>query len=463
MDHPPRPSTASAPGPAENAPESKSRARNEYFGYGFGPDAPSRYLPFPATAKITAVELLAFLPNSIHCADVVYRLITNGATPTQVCAIVNTYRKLPKEWPQASCRQSIYKTMDQGGYKDWRLQTHGSFHRERKSTWDDADLNVAGFSPPSGNVEIPPTDILFKKLAIDLSCMPQGHDALDLTRMVEYCVQNPHEPWFYPRDYDKVLQLVGGAATVRKEHSDGAASQRWAGIKPSLSQDASTSAPLVPVKKKKNAKRKRKTDIEEDLPVSRRQKEAVPPPKGGTPESETEHEMQELRGRPGKSVWFDDEPAVEEFAEEEEEGMEDEDIMASASRDLERTSYAAPPEDSVVPWETALANAQDEDAMDMAFFFERQAGETDAYGPYAFGGPRHKPPYRPLYRIDQPDPSDASGWAENPRWAFEQNTLYRYPHRPDAWNESPEHMELIVKIRIDRYWMSDEFAAMTDD
>ncbi|KAI4948442.1 hypothetical protein J4E91_005865 [Alternaria rosae] len=352
--------------------------------------------------------------------------------------------------------------MDQGGYKDWRLQTHDTFHEKKKSTWDDANVDVAGFSPPDdGKSKITPTEIPFKNLAIDLSCMPQGHDALDLTRTVEYCVQNPHEPWFYPRDYNKVLQLVGGAATVRKEHSDGDASKRWAGVKPPLSQGAPASAPLVQNQKKKNAKRKKKSDMEEDLPEPRRQKGTVAQLKGTTPESETEYEMHELRGKPRKSVWFDEEPVVEEFVEEEEE--EEEDIMVSASRDLERTSYATPPEDSVVPWETALADAQDEDAMNMAFFFERQVGETDPYSPYAFSGPRHKPPYRPLYRIDLPDPSDASGWAENLRWAFEQNTLYRYPYRPDAWNESPEHMELIVQIRIDRYWMSDEYAAMIDD
>jgi hypothetical protein len=390
---------------------------------------------------------------------VVYRLTTNGVLPNVLWAIANTYRKLPKEWTQGSCRQSINRTMDKAGYKNWRLTTQGDFNQEKKSTWDDANLDVAGFLPPGGGTSNTPTDIPFKSLAVDLRSMPQGHDALDLTRMVEYCAQNPHEPWFYPRDYDRVLQLVGGAATVIPNHSDGEASKRWTGVKPPPATGPLPKGPAVADKKKRESKRKRTSGADEDMVAFRRRKENVAPSTGETPVSETEQEPQEPRPRPRKTVRIEEELETEENVEEESE----EDIMVSASRQLARTAYAAPPEDSVVPWETALAMSLDYDAMNMTFESQGQVGETDPYSAYAFGGPRHAPPYRPLYRIGLPDPSDMSGWAENLRWAFEQNTFYRYPDRADAWNESSEHMELIVQIRIDRYWMSEEFEAQIED
>lgn len=62
----------------------------------------------------------------------------------------------------------------------------------------------------------PVGNIPFKNLAVELRREPQRDDALDLTRMVRYCMQSPHEPWFYPRDCDAVLRVVDGAASVRR-------------------------------------------------------------------------------------------------------------------------------------------------------------------------------------------------------------------------------------------------------
>ncbi|KAF7447450.1 hypothetical protein Ptr902_12129 [Pyrenophora tritici-repentis] len=103
------------------------------------------------------------------------------------------------------------------------------------------------------------------------------------------------------------------------------------------------------------------------------------------------------------------------------------------------------------------------EALNNTFLREGQVGEDDPYSAYAFGGPRHTPPFRRLYLIQQPDPAGNSGWAENLRWAFVQNTLYRDPYRPDAWNESPEHMEQIVQIRRELCWMSEEYQEQLDE
>ena len=121
------------------------------------------------------------------------------------------------------------------------------------------------------------------------------------------------------------------------------------------------------------------------------------------------------------------------------------------------SSYVSPPQSAITPLlEGTWAFLSHDAALTLALHREGQVDETDAYSVYAFGGPRSTPPYRQLYRIEQPHPGDCSGWAENLRWVFERNTLFRLPHRPDAWNESPEHMERIVEIRREKGWMSEE-------
>jgi hypothetical protein len=58
-------------------------------------------------------------------------------------------------------------------------------------------------------------------------------------------MQSPHEPWFYPRNYSEVLRVVGGAAPVRREHSDREAFKPWTGVSPPPPLSASTNALLA--------------------------------------------------------------------------------------------------------------------------------------------------------------------------------------------------------------------------
>ncbi|KAG9195161.1 hypothetical protein G6011_00281 [Alternaria panax] len=438
-------------------PQPRAKPRNEHRGYGLGPRAPSRYLLFPAHANVTAVELLAYLPNGVHCADIVYRLITNGASPHLLWSIVNTHRDLLVEWNQNSCRQGIYEAMHRGGYKNWRFKAHQTFHESRELTWDANNLDVTGYSTsgPGGAKRTPSGDIPFKNLAVDMRHEPQGYDALDFTRVVKYCANNPYEPWFYPRDYDAVLRLVGGAAPVRHEHSDREVFRRWTGVSPPPPLSASTNALLVVDKRDTEHKRKRLSNIVVDMPRSKKQKRtdtmpSAAPSMCGTPASWIQKENMRPRNRTKRTLRIEEEPMFEEIAG-------DEDVMIQASQYLQATAYVAPPENAILPWKKALE--LDDGTIDLAFASEGRVGETDPYSAYAFGSPRHTPPYRQLYRIELPDPADVSEWAENLRWTFAQNTLFRYPCRPDAWNESPEHVERIVHVRRNQGWASEEFLA----
>ncbi|RAR11786.1 hypothetical protein DDE83_004383 [Stemphylium lycopersici] len=423
------------------------RQRSEYRGYGFGPNAPSRKIPFPAHANMTAVELLSFLPNSTHSPDVVYRLVTNGATFHLLRVIVNTQRHLLIEWSHNCCRQSVYDTMNRGGYKGWRIGNHNTFGKNRMPTWDPANLEVAGLLPPgrSRNKEGSANEIPFKDLAVDVQCMPEGDDALDLTRMVLYCVKNPEEPWLYPRDWSALLNSLGGPAAIRREHTDREAFRRWGDILPPHARNAPPD-PWWPATQEKQGIKRTADGWGEGNPAISTQKRGTILGlnsligKSLIPETQ---QQKRPRGRPRKSTRIDEETTV---------GSQDE-CIAEANAVAQPTVYVAPPKNATKDFETAL---DPDKAIKRAFLRESQARKVDPYSAYAFGGPRHAPPFRQLHRIEQPDPEDNSGWAENLRWAFEQVTLFRYPHRPDAWNESPEHMERIVEIRREQCWMSEE-------
>ena len=195
----------------------------------FGGAAPSSTIPFPRNANMTAVEILAFLPNSIDCADVVYRLVSNGGSRKSIHAIINTHRVSQTGWSLNWCGEAMYKTMARAGYDNWTITKHDQWHDQQKDTWDGGKLDVGDLRTTSDE---PAGDVSFSRLAEDVKAMPEGDDALDLTRMVQYCLQNAEDGWLYPRDYKELLRSIGGPAQVKKENVDGAVLKRWERKKP---------------------------------------------------------------------------------------------------------------------------------------------------------------------------------------------------------------------------------------
>jgi hypothetical protein len=98
------------------------------------------------------------------------------------------------------------------------------------------------------------------------------------------------------------------------------------------------------------------------------------------------------------------------------------------------------------------------------YAFETQPSHTtnDHFDAYAFGsGPRLCAPFRPLHLITVKNLKcdDLSGWAENLRWAAEQNSTFG----ETGWTECPEHMEQIAEIRQRQTWASAELAIVIMD
>lgn len=152
-------------------------------------------------------------------------MISNGGTRKTIHAIINTYRNFEAEWSTNCCGETMYRTMEKAGYKDWTVTKHGLWHNERGISWDPQRLDVGDLRMPSVSVAV--GYVSFRSLAKNMRRMPEGDDALDLTRMVRYCVQNSEEGWRYPNDYEELLDLLGGPAKAREPNADGAVFRRW--------------------------------------------------------------------------------------------------------------------------------------------------------------------------------------------------------------------------------------------
>jgi hypothetical protein len=210
-------------------------------------DAPPSTLPFP-TANLTLVELLTFLPQSLKTWPVIDRLITAGATTSLLTRIINEHRHMPHG---AISNNSVYRmmrgSMDKRGkidarYANWSVKKHTSV--VPPTAFEPASISVAGFEAP-GRDDGAVMCIRLRDLAQGVSVMPQGDDALDLTRCVAYALRYSAEDWTYPDDMTFVLGLLeeAGPWAVREENWDRSAIARFSGV---------------------DAKRKRRAEGEED-------------------------------------------------------------------------------------------------------------------------------------------------------------------------------------------------------
>jgi hypothetical protein len=200
--------------------------------------APPPGLPFPVHANLTAAELLAFLPNCLKCADVVYRFVSNNGSRRAIYTMINTFRDFEVEWSANCCGSMMYKTMKGAGFQGWNLKKHNDWHADNKAGWDENKLDVGGFQVPNKLAQ----KVSFRSLGVGLRKFPDGDDALDLTRMVRYCSEHPTDVWVYPDDYAKLLSLLGGAKEPGKENTDVAVFGRWENRNPPLPAIRPTSA-----------------------------------------------------------------------------------------------------------------------------------------------------------------------------------------------------------------------------
>ncbi|KAH7128192.1 hypothetical protein B0J11DRAFT_483896 [Dendryphion nanum] len=404
-------------------------------------DAPSPNLRYPSNAKITAAELLTFLPQCLRSADVIYRFVSNGATRGAICKIIATNRD-PNDrslkWNADSCGRTMCMTMQKAGFEKWSMQRHDEWHIANIADWDEGDIGVRGFKTPKEyNKKGSSGSILFRDLAKGVQKFPSDSDALDLTRMIDYACKHERVKWNYPEEYDALLMKIGGPKQVTEDHLDRALFNRWdkkvhtearsrtmtlararAPDRSSLTSDAASSFPTTGPK----------ADADDDSPSGRKRK--LLPAQiqrqnyvRDNPQARQSDE-QDLAG----SILRDRSPSHPDFEEY-----------------IRGKPIFNPPEQS--------DEVPTDDALKMKFEHPRDSIFQDVYDTYAFAVPWESPPYRPLYRIKGPAKNDVGWWAENIRWAAEQYEMFAIT----GWNETMEHMKEIEKHRFEQPWVSDEW------
>ncbi|RAR14124.1 hypothetical protein DDE83_002542 [Stemphylium lycopersici] len=200
-------------------------------------DAPSPWLLLPS-GNLTMAETTAFLPQAIKSFDVMDRFLFNGAFATTLAEMINHYRTMPNG---PIINNTVYRmmkgSMDNHAKKDeryekWTVTKHITI--ERPVGFDPTSVDVSSFRAPENHnarelaaaAKSSPPTLLFRDMANGVKIMPSGFDALDLTRCIEYCLQNKNEDWCYPQDFSGLVDRLGGPAAVHREHQDDAAIRR---------------------------------------------------------------------------------------------------------------------------------------------------------------------------------------------------------------------------------------------
>lgn len=198
----------------------------------FGEGSPPKNLPFP-TGNLTAAEILAYLPHWLKSIDVIDRFVTNGGKSVQIAEMINGFRELPggRQFAPNSVLKIMQAPMREYYNNDWTLKGHHRWHEDRD--WDECSLGVSTFRVPAitnpqkrtyatkkPQVSDRVREISFRDLARYVKNHPSGHDALDLTRCVKWCMERPEKDYLFPSEYGTVLALAGGPAEITHLHLD---------------------------------------------------------------------------------------------------------------------------------------------------------------------------------------------------------------------------------------------------
>ncbi|KAF2014113.1 hypothetical protein BU24DRAFT_451259 [Aaosphaeria arxii CBS 175.79] len=205
----------------------------------FGEGAPPSNLDFPR-GNLTAAEIIAYFPHWLKSVDVIQRFANNGATAKVIAQMMNRFRTFDHHisYPANSITIMMQHPMRRQ-HPQWTLGKYITFLTEaEKRAWNNLNIDVGGFRTPrithpkAGNMNhaanhpVPP--INFRDLARHIKQHPTGDDALDLTRCVQYAINNPEREWLFPRDFQRLVNRIGGPKQVSNGNLDRAVFTRYA-------------------------------------------------------------------------------------------------------------------------------------------------------------------------------------------------------------------------------------------
>ncbi|KAF2817153.1 uncharacterized protein BDZ99DRAFT_564944 [Mytilinidion resinicola] len=215
--------------------------------YDYMKSAPHKDHSLNLNISVTAVELIVLIPHSILSWPIANRLVQNGMTYKLHKYIARRHR--------AGSVLDGSASIDEIAAEDDKLYSvnsilHGYQHAMRagpdpknpmanwthsrhsmlvsNNNFDPKNVSLSGVrtrAETHSKTYRPPKSIPLESLANDVLQLPQGADAADLTRAVEFAQQYPGR-YFFPTDVEAVIRQVG-RVVVTREHTDAACIRRW--------------------------------------------------------------------------------------------------------------------------------------------------------------------------------------------------------------------------------------------
>jgi hypothetical protein len=197
-------------------------------------------LPAGPTLNFTLADLFVLLPIWFKNIQIAARALNNGVSASVHFEILRKHRALniPKAEPSRLSNiisDSYRRTMRRSDGR-WTKASHRA-----PEDWDPINMSVNNFVPDAASVSgsraklpVPLSlPIPFKDLMKDVTKLPQGPDAGDLTRAVEFAINDQKlssnggmSEWMFPTDIHTILNHIG-YTTITDDHLDASAVVRY--------------------------------------------------------------------------------------------------------------------------------------------------------------------------------------------------------------------------------------------
>lgn len=177
-------------------------------------------LPKEMPINATIVDLIAVVPQWFRNPGITWRFMNNGINAAVHFAILEQHRHLgltnaeEAERARDHISDTYRKTMRKmENFSGWTKAGHNI-----PDNWNKLNISVSGYLPESAKKigYVTPASIPFIVLAVGLKKLPQGYDAGDLSRALQFAMQNqklgehgrPTE-FMFPDDIQPILDHIG--------------------------------------------------------------------------------------------------------------------------------------------------------------------------------------------------------------------------------------------------------------
>lgn len=192
--------------------------------------------------NFTAVEIITFLPRLFEQTSMATRLVNNGMQNKVHAKILEEHR-----YHQGSGCTDFYVAGIGARYLDamrgpgWRARPKAEqdamWTRKKQkvpdaAVWNAADISMNSFIPDRikyGTHDVQPPSVPFLQLLRGVKKIPQGDDAADLTRAIEFVVDSElagGDQWIFPDHLGMILAAIG-STPIHNEHLDREIVQRY--------------------------------------------------------------------------------------------------------------------------------------------------------------------------------------------------------------------------------------------